>query len=43
VALVSPAGQTLYNTQAGELADARNMGEAGIHDFFAKLAALRTN
>ena len=41
VALISPAGQLLYNTQAGELADARHMGEPGIHDFFAKLAALR--
>ena len=39
VALVSAAGQTVYTTQAGELADARNMGEQGIHDFFAKLAA----
>ena len=43
VALVSPTGQMLYTTQAGELADARNMGEAGMHDFFAKLAAPRQN
>ncbi len=39
VALVSAAGQTVYATKAGELADARKMGEQGIHDFFAKLAA----
>ncbi len=42
VALVSATGQLLYNTAAGELADARNMGEPGIHDFFTQLAAQHT-
>lgn len=35
VAVLSGAGKVLYATQAGELADARKMGDAGIHDFFA--------
>ena len=34
VAVLSPKNEVVYVTKAGELADARNMGEAGIHDFF---------
>jgi len=29
----------LYATRAGELADARKMGDAGIHEFFKRAAA----
>lgn len=32
--VLSPDAQVLYATRAGELADARKMGEGGIHDFF---------
>jgi thioredoxin 1 len=39
VAVLSPQGTALYATRAGELADARKMGDTGIHDFFARLAA----
>jgi thioredoxin 1 len=39
VAIVSPNGDVLYATRAGELADARTMGEVGIHDFFKRAAA----
>lgn len=39
VAILSAAHQVLYVTRAGELADARNMGERGIHDFLAKAVA----
>jgi len=39
VAVLSPQGMALYATRAGELADARTMGDTGIHDFFARLAA----
>ncbi len=38
VALLSTTGQVVYASQAGELADARTMGDAGIHQFFTKLA-----
>lgn len=38
--LLSPDGQLRYATQAGELADARRMSEAGIYDFFAHAAQL---
>ena len=37
VAILSPANQVLYVTRAGELADARNMGENGIYQFFRKV------
>ena len=40
VAILSTAGQVTYATRAGELADARNMGESGIYDFFVKAAAI---
>ena len=39
VAIVSPKGEVLYATRAGELADARGMGDSGIHAFFKKAAA----
>jgi protein disulfide-isomerase len=39
LAVLSPRGEVLYATRAGELADARQMGEAGIHDFFKRIAA----
>jgi protein disulfide-isomerase len=39
VAILSPKGELLYATRAGELADARHMGDAGIHDFFQRAAA----
>lgn len=39
VAVLSPQGTALYATRAGELADARTMGDSGIHDFFARVAA----
>jgi thioredoxin 1 len=38
VAVLSPQGQVLYATRGGELADARNMGDTGIYDFFSKVA-----
>ena len=39
VAILSADGKVTYATRAGELADARKMGETGIYDFFAKAAA----
>lgn len=38
VAVLSEQGQVLYATKAGELADARNMGDTAIYEFFAKVA-----
>jgi protein disulfide-isomerase len=32
--VLSPDNKVLYATRAGELADARNMSETGIYDFF---------
>jgi thioredoxin 1 len=40
VAILSPQGKVVYATQAGELADARQMGDKGIFEFFTKAAAL---
>ena len=37
VVILSPQDKVLYVTRAGELADARNMGETGIYDFFRKV------
>ena len=34
VAILSPKNHVLYVTRAGELADARKMGERGIYEFF---------
>jgi protein disulfide-isomerase len=39
VAVLSAQGKVLYVTKDGELADAHRMGDKGIHDFFAKVAA----
>ena len=39
VAVLSAKGEVLYATRAGELADARRMGDAGIHDFFRRVVA----
>ena len=39
VVMLSPDGRVLYATRAGELADARRMSEAGIHDFFQRMLA----
>lgn len=38
-AVLSAQGQVIYATKSGELADARNMGEKAIYEFFAKVAA----
>jgi len=32
--IVSPQGQVLYSTRAGELSSARSMSEDGVYDFF---------
>jgi protein disulfide-isomerase len=37
VVVLSPKNQVLYVTREGELADARNMGENGIYEFFRKV------
>ena len=34
--ILSPSGQVLYATKAGELADARRMSESGVYDFFKR-------
>jgi len=39
IAIVSPRNDVLYATRAGELADARRMGDAGIHEFFQRASA----
>jgi thioredoxin 1 len=38
VAIVSPKNVARYVTKAGELADARKMGDQGIFDFFKRVA-----
>lgn len=38
VAVLNAEGQLQHATRGGELADARRLGDRGIHDFFAKLA-----
>ena len=38
VAVLSPKGAVLYATQGGELADARQMGDSGLLDFFKKVS-----
>jgi thioredoxin 1 len=42
VVILSPANKVVYVTRAGELADARNMGENGIHDFLRKVTPRTT-
>ena len=38
IVVVTPTNQVVYQTRAGELADARAMGADGIHSFFKVLA-----
>lgn len=38
-AVLSPQRKLLYATQGGELANARQMSETGVHDFFAQVVA----
>lgn len=38
VALLSSEGKPIYATKAGELSNARQMGDQAIYDFFAKVA-----
>ena len=38
VVVLSAQGKVVYSTRAGELANARKMGESGIYDFFDKVA-----
>lgn len=38
VAVLSADGKVVYATKAGELANARNMGDRGIYDFFARVS-----
>ncbi len=42
IVVLSPNNDVLYATRAGELADAREMGERGIHDFLERMAARTT-
>ena len=42
VVILSPANKILYVTRAGELADARNMGENGIYEFLRKVTPAGT-
>ena len=39
VVVLSPEGKAIYATRAGELADARNMGDTAIFEFFNRVAA----
>jgi thioredoxin 1 len=39
--VVNADDKVLYATRAGELADARHMGDDGIYDFFAKVVPAR--
>jgi len=39
VAVLSAQGKVVYATRAGELADARNMGDIAIYEFFARVSA----
>ena len=39
VAILSAQGNVTYATRAGELADARKMGDDGVYEFFKKVAA----
>ncbi|HEY5101997.1 MAG TPA: thioredoxin family protein [Steroidobacteraceae bacterium] len=37
--VLTPRDKIIYATRAGELADARHMGDEGIYDFFSKVVA----
>jgi len=39
--VLSPQGKVLYATRAGELADARKMGDEGVYAFFRDVVAKR--
>lgn len=39
VAVLGDGGKVLYTTKSGELADAREMGDKGIYEFFTKVVA----
>jgi protein disulfide-isomerase len=39
VAILSARNEVLYATRAGELADARGMGESGVYEFFKRVTA----
>jgi protein disulfide-isomerase len=39
VVIVSPKNEVLYVTQAGELANARSMGDKAIYEFFKRVTA----
>jgi protein disulfide-isomerase len=41
VAVLSEQGKVVYVTRAGELSSASTMGDRGIYNFFAKVAAQR--
>jgi len=41
VVVLSPEGKAIYATRAGELADARSMGDTAIFEFFRKVAGSR--
>jgi protein disulfide-isomerase len=36
--VLSPTGEVIYATRAGELADAREMSDSGVYDFFKRAA-----
>ena len=42
IVIATPENQLVYATNGGELADARKMGEAGVAEFFQKLAAKKS-
>jgi len=42
IVIATPANKLVYATNGGELADARKMGEAGVAEFFQKLAAKKS-
>jgi thioredoxin 1 len=39
VAIISTNNEVLYATRAGELADARKMGDSGVYEFFKRVTA----
>jgi len=39
VVIISPNNEVLYATRAGELADARKMGDTAIYEFFKRVTA----
>ncbi len=42
IAVLSSQGKLIYATKAGELADARNLGDKGIYELFSRIVA-KTN